>query len=172
MFLLFFVSLLFLLSIFSNFFLTLSNISYYTFYLTNHLAVNRSGSSPLLNILFSLFYFLTSFISYQYSVLNSFTISFAFSKFSLPSQVSDSAMNSFHYTKYLFFPLICCLFRILLTFYFSFSLITTRANCFFLCPSTCPTYFCTLLTLTTRCIFTVLDSSNSTMFDDMTFFIL
>ena len=135
-------------------------------------AVNCPGSSPFLNVSSSLSCCLTSSMSHWYSFLYSSTASFVFSKFSLPSQVSDSAMNPFYHTKYLFFPCICCLFRILSTSHFSSLSITTGAGCSFLCPSTCPTYLCILLTLTTECIFIVLGSSNSTTFDNMIFFIL
>jgi len=136
------------------------------------LTINCPSSSSLLNIPSFLFCFPTSSISHWYSFSNSSTAFFAFSKFSFSSQVLNSAVNSFYYIKYLFFSLIYHLFRILSTFY-SFSLsITTGAGCFFLCPSTCPMYFHILLTLTTRCIFTMLGSSSSTVFDDTTFFIL
>ena len=115
-------------------------------------AINHPGSSPLLNISSSLSCCLTSSMSHQYSFLYSLTASFAFSRFSLPSQVSDSAMNPFHCTKYLSFSCICHLFRILSTSHSSSSLIMTGAGCSFLCPSTCPTYLCILLILTTKCI--------------------
>jgi len=88
----------------------------------------------------------TSFMSHQYSFSNSLIASFAFFKFSLPSHVSDSTINPFQHTKYLSFPLTCCLFRILSTFYSSFPSIITRAGCFFFWPSTCPIYLCILLT--------------------------
>ena len=55
---------------------------------------------------------------------------------------------------------------------FLLSLNMTRAGYSFLCPSTCLIYLCILLTLTTKCIFTVLGSFNSTMFGNMIFFIL
>ena len=147
-----------------------------SYYLSDHpnsfFAVNCPGSSPLLNVPSSLFCCLTSSMSHWYSFLYSLTASFAFSRFSLSSQVSDSAMNPFHHTKYLSFPHIRHLFRILSTSHSSSSSITTGAGCSFLCPSTCPTYLHILLTLTTGCIFTILGSSNSTVFDDMIFFIL
>ena len=156
----------------------LSNLAQYSllYFLSDQpnsfLAINCPGSSPLLNVSSSLSCLLTSSISHQYSFSNSSTASFAFSKFSFPSQVLDSAVNPFYHTKYLFFSLIHCLFRILLTSHSSSPSITTGAGYFFLCPSTCPTYFCTLLTLTTGCIFTILGSSNSTAFNNITFFIL
>ena len=138
----------------------------------NFLAVNYPGNSPLLNIPSSLSYLLMSSMSLLYSLLYSSITSLAFSRFSSPSQVSDSAMNPFHHTRYLSFPLICHLFSILSTFHSSSPSITTGAGCSFLCPSTCPIYLCILLMLTTKCIFTMLGSSNSTAFDDMIFFIL
>ena len=147
----------------------LSNLAQYSLpYLlsdqpNNFLAVNHSGSSPLLNILSFFFCLLMSSISYQYSFLNSSTASFAFSRFSIPSQVSNSAVNSFHHIRYLFFPLTCCLFNIFSTSYSFSSSIITGVSCSFLCPSTCPMYLCILLTFTTRCILIVLGSSNSTV---------
>ena len=106
----------------------------------NFLAVNLSGNSPLLNISSSLSCLLTSSISLLYSFSNSFITSFAFPRFSFPSQVSASAVNPFHRTRYLFFPLIYCLFNILSTFHSSSPSIMTGAGCSFLCPSTCPMY--------------------------------
>ena len=113
-----------------------------------------------------------SFISCRYSFSNSLIASFAFFKFSLPSHVSDSAINPFHHTKYLSFPLTRCLFNILSTSHSSSSLIITGAVCSFFYPSTCPMYLCILLMLTTRCIFIVLGSSNSTTFVDTILFTL
>ena len=156
----------------------LSSLSQYSssFCLSDHpnsfFAVNCPGSSPLLNVPSSPSCCFTSSMSCQYSFSYSLTASFAFSRFSLPSQVSDSAVNLFYCTKYLFFPCICCLFRILSTFHSSSFLIMTGTGCSFLCSSTCPIYLCILLTLTTECIFIVLGSSNSTVFDDTIFFIL
>ena len=138
----------------------------------NFLAVNLSSSSPLLNISSSLSCLQTSSMSHGYSLSNSSTASFIFPRFSISSQVSDSAVNPFHHTKYLFFPPICCLFSILSTSY-SFSLsIITGASCFFFCLSTCSIYLCILLMFTTGCILTALDNSNSTTFVDIIFFIL
>ena len=136
------------------------------------LAINHSSSSSLLNVLFFFSCFLIFSISYWYSFLNSSTAFFAFSKFSFSSQVLDSAINPFYYTKYLSFPFIYCLFRILSTSYSSSPLITTGAGCSFLYPSTCPIYFCILLTFTTGCILIVLSNSNSTTFADTIFFTL
>jgi len=82
---------------------------------------------------------LISFIFYRYSFSNSSIAFFAFLKFSFPSQVSNSAVNPFHHTKYLFFPLIFYLFSILSTFYSSSPLIITGGGCSFFCPFTCST---------------------------------
>ena len=100
-------------------------------------------------------------MSCWYSLPNSSTTSFVFPRFSISSQVSDSAVNSFHCTKYLSFPLTYCLFSILLTSYSSSPSIITGAGCFFFCPSTCPMYLCILLTFTTGYIFTVLGNCKS-----------
>jgi len=141
-------------------------------YPNSFFAINHPSSFLFLNISSFFFCYLISSISYWYSFLNSSTVSFAFSKFSIPSQVLDSAVDPFHHTKYLFFFLIHYLFRIFLTFYSFSPLIMTGAGCLFLCPFTCPTYFRILLMLTTKCILIMLDSSNSTMFNNITFFIL
>ena len=156
----------------------LSNLPQYSllYCLSNHpnsfFAVNHPGSSPLLNIPSSLSYHLTSSVSRQYSFSNSLTVPFAFSKFSIPSQVSNSTVNLFYCTRYLFFPLIHHLFNILLISHSSSPLIMTGASCSFLCPSTCSMYLCILLTFTTGYILIVLGNSNSTTFADMIFFTL
>ena len=155
----------------------LSNLTQYSslHFLSDHpdnfLAINLPGNSSLMKVPSSLSCLLTSSMSCWYSFSNFSTASFALPRLSFPSQVSDSAVNPFYYTKYLSFSLIRHLFKILLTSYSSSLSIITGAGCFFFCPSTCPMYLCILLTLTTRCIFTVLDSSNSTAFDDTIFFI-
>ena len=156
----------------------LSNLPQYSssYLLSNYpnsfFAINCSGSSPLLNVPSSLSCCFTSFIFCQYSFSNSSTAPFVFSKFSIPFQVSDSTINPFHCTRYLFFSLIYHLFNILLTFYSSSLLIMTGASYSFLCSSTCPIYLCILLTFTTGCILIVLDSSSSTAFTNTIFFIL
>ena len=133
-----------------------SSLYFLSDYPNNIFAMNLPGNSSLLKLFFSLFCQFTSSMSCQYFFLNSSIVSFVFSRFFLSSQVSDSAINPFYFTRHLFFSLICCLFKILSTSYFSFSSIMTRASCSFLCPLTCPTYFCILLMLTTGCIFTIL----------------
>ena len=144
----------------------LSNLPQYSwsYCLSDHpynlFAVNLPGSSLHWNIPFSCSYHATSSISRQYSFSNSSITSFAFSRFSLPSQVSDSAVNPFQRTKYLSLPLTFLLFSIRSTSHSSSPSIITGAGCSFFCPSTCPTYHRILLTFTTRCIFTVLGSSN------------
>ena len=165
-------------SLFSNqFFLLqhlqfLSNLAQYSssyllsVYPYNFLTTNLPSNSPLLNVPFSLSCLLISFISLLYSFSNSSTVSFVFPRFSFPFQVSDSIVNPFHHTRYLFFSLIHCLFNILSTSYSFSSSIITGADCSFLCSSTCPIYLHILLTLTTRCILIVAGSSNSTAFID------
>jgi len=125
-----------------------------------------------LNISFSFFCCLISSMSCQYFFLYSSIASLVFSRFFLSFQVSNSAMNSFYHTKYLSFSCIYYLFRILSTFYSFFPSIITGASCFFLCFSTCSIYLHILLILTIKCIFTILGSSNSTVFDNIIFFIL
>ena len=98
-----------------------------------------------------------------YSFSNSFTNSLAFLRFSLLSQVFSSAVHPFHHTRYFSLPHTHLLFIIFFTFHSSSS-ITTSCGVSFLCPFTYPIYLLTLLTLTTRCIFTVLGSSNSIAF--------
>ena len=115
---------------------------------------------------------LISSISCQYSFSNSLTASFAFSRFSFSFQVSDSAVNPFHHTKYLFFPLIYCLFRILSTFHSFSPSITTGVGCSLLCSSTWPIYYCILLTSTTKYILIVASSSSSTTFGNTILLIL
>ena len=105
-------------------------------YPNNFFAINCPSSSFLLNVPFSLFCCLISFMSHWYSFSNSLTTPFVFFKFSIPSQVSDSAVNPFHCTRYLSFSLIYCLFNILLTSYSSSPLIMTGAGGSFSCPST------------------------------------
>ena len=156
----------------------LSNLTQYSLsyilsvYLYNFLTINLPGNSPLLNVPSFLSYFLMSSISLLYSFLNSSIASFAFPRFSFPSQVSDSAINPFYCTRYLFFFLIHCLFNILSTFYSSSPLIITGAGCSFLCLSTCSIYLCILLILTTKCILIVAGSFNSTTFINTIFLIL
>ena len=156
----------------------LSNLAQYSllYLLSNYpnsfLTVNLPGNSPLWNVPSSFFCLLTSSMSLLYSLLYFSIVSLAFFRFSFPSQVPDSAVNPFYYTRYLSFSLIYHLFNILLTSHSSSPSIITEAGCSFLYLSICPTYLRILLTLTTECIFTMLGSSNSTVFDDMIFFIL
>ena len=156
----------------------LSNLPQYSlsYFLSDHpnnfFAVNLPGNSPLSNIPFSFSCQFTSSMFYQYSLSNSSIASFVFPRFSLSSQVSDSTVNPFHCTRYLSFSLIHHLFKNFSTSYSSSPSIITGVGCSLFCPSTCPTYLCILLTLTTRYILIVLGSSNSTVFDDIIFFTL
>ena len=135
-------------------------------------AVNLPGNSPHRNVLSLHSCCATFSMSHRYSFSNSLIASFAFSKFSLPSQVSDSAVNPFQHTKYLSFPLTFLLFSIHSTSHSSSPSIMTGAGCSFFCPSTCPMYHHILLTFTTGCIFTILGSSSFTAFDNTTFLTL
>ena len=93
----------------------LSNLPQYSssYFLSDHpnnlFAVNLPGNSPLSNIPSSLSCQFTSSVFCRYSLSNFSIASFAFPRFSLSSQVSDSAVNPFYHTRYLSFPLICCL---------------------------------------------------------------
>ena len=133
----------------------------------NFFTINLPSSSLRWNVPSSRSCHATSSISYRYSFSNSLIASCTFFKFSLPSHVSDSAVNPFQRTKYLSLPLTFLLFSIRSTSHSSSPSIITGAGCSFFCPSTCPTYHCILLTFTTGCIFTVLGSSNLTAFDDI-----
>ena len=141
-------------------------------YLSNFLAINLSGNSLLLKVSSSLSCFLTFSMSLLYFFLNSSIAFFAFPRFSFSFQVSDSTINPFYHTRYLFFSLIHCLFNIFSIFHFSSLSVMTGAGCSFLCLFTCSIYLCILLTFTTRCILIVLDNSNSTVFANIIFFIL
>jgi len=83
-------------------------------YPNSFLTVNLSGNSPLLNTPSYSCLAMSSW-SHWYSFLNSSIASFTFFKFSLPFQVSNFAINLFYLTRYLSFPLIHHLFRILST---------------------------------------------------------
>ena len=116
----------------------LSNLAQYSsLYLlsvhpNNFFAINFPGNSPLWKVLSSFSCLLMSSISLLYSLSYSSIASLVFSKFSSPFHVSDSAVNPFYHTRYLFFPLICCLFNIFSTFYSSSLSIITGASCSFL----------------------------------------
>ena len=79
----------------------LSNLPQYSwsYLLSDHpnsfLAINLPGNSPLLNISSLCSCLAISSMSCQYSFSNSSIASYAFFKFSLPSQVLDSTVNPF-----------------------------------------------------------------------------
>ena len=156
----------------------LSNLPQYSwsYCLSNHpyniFAMNFPGNSPCLNVVSSRSCCAISSMSYRYSFSNSSIVFFAFFKFSLLSQVLDSAINPFQRIRYLSFSFTRHLFRILSTSHFSSPSIITRAGCSFFCLSTCLTYLCILLMLTTEYILTMLGSSNLTTFDDIISLIL
>ena len=140
----------------------LSNLAQYSsLYLlsvhpNNFFAINFPGNSPLWKVLSSFSCLLMSSMSLLYSLSYFSITSLAFSRFPSSSQVSDSAVNPFHHTRYLSFPLIHCLFNILSTSHSSSPSIMTGAGCSLFCPSTCPTYLHILLTFTTGYILIVL----------------
>ena len=124
-------------------------------------------SNPLLNVFLSSSiscYLASSSFTLSYFFSNSSTSSLVFLRFSLFFQVSSSAVHPFHCTRYFSFPHTHLLFIIFSTFHSSSSSITMGYGISFLCPFTCPVYLLTLLTLTTRCTFTILSSSNSITF--------
>ena len=134
------------------------------------LAIYLPGSSPLsyIPLSFTFSCCLISSISFLYYFLKSLNAFFAFTKFSLPSHVSASAINPFHHTKNFSFPLTILLLRIFSTSYSSSPSITIGHGVSFFYTSTWFLYLCTLLTFTTGCIFIVLGSSNSIAFVETT----
>ena len=76
----------------------------WSYFLSDHpnsfLAINLPGNSSLLNIPFLCSCLATSSMSHRYSFSNSLIASFVFFKFSLLSQVLDSAVNPFQCTRY------------------------------------------------------------------------
>ena len=99
---------------------------------SNSLFLNSSafGFNSIFVVFCFSFFFSTCYISSSLiSFSNSSTKSIAFFKFSNPSQVSSSAIYSFHLTKYFGFPLLSRLSKI-------FS-ISTRGGGIFFYPSTC-----------------------------------
>ena len=135
---------------FSSHFFSLS-LSYLLFLqLYSSFAVNSLGNSRLNSLSSSSCSCrLSSLSSSLYSLSNSSTSSFAFSRFSLLSQVSSSAVQPFYLTKNLFFPLTILLFMIFSTSNSSSPSMMTGFGGIFFCPFTCGLQSRTLLTLTT-----------------------
>ena len=96
-------------------FLKYSSLNFLLFHPYSIFTVNLSGNSPLLKSFFST---ISNFSCLLTSVFilpsNSSNTSLVFPKSSFLSQVSCSAINSFHHTKYLSTPLIFLLFNIFL----------------------------------------------------------
>ena len=132
----------------------------------NNFAIYLPSNSLLNTFLsFSIFcHFVSSFSALSYSFSNSFTNLLVFLRFSLLSQMSFFTVYPFYHTRYFFLSHTHLLFIIFFTSHSSFFLITMGCSISFLCPSIYSVYLLTLLTLTIRFIFTVLDSSNSIMF--------
>ena len=118
----------FLSHLFSLFFLYLFHPHLY-----NSFAINFLGSSWLNSFSSSSSSCcLSSLVSSLYSLSNSFSNFFTFSRFSLPFQVSSSTVYSFHLTKNFFFPLTVLLFNIFSISNFSSpSMMTSFGNIFF-----------------------------------------
>ena len=172
---LFFLLLFHLFQFFSSFF-RYSFLNFLLFYLYNHFTIYFLSNSILLNssalgfhfgfhFFSTLSYFLT-FISNFPS--NSFTNSFTFPKSSSFSYISLSAVNPFHYTKYLSTPCIFLLFNIFLTSYSSTPFISIGLVSSFFCPSTCSLYHTILLTFTTGWILIEVGSCSLTTLVDTT----
>ena len=132
-------------------------------------AINFPGNSPLLKSFSSA---ISSFSCLLTSVFilpsNSSNTSLVFPKSSFLSQVSCSAVNPFHHTKYLSTSLIFLLFNI---FSISHSLTPSISIGFpssFFCPSTCSLYHTIQLTFTTRWILIEVGSCNLTALVDTT----
>ena len=130
---------------FSNLFKYFSS-NFQSSHLYNNFAVYFPDNSILLYSSTSLSCLLTSTPPHSNSSINSS----ALFKFSLLSQVSPSAINSFYLIKYFSTPLIFFLFSIFSTFHsLTLSTSTSFPSSFF-CPFTCSLYLTIWLTFTTR----------------------
>ena len=108
----------------------------------NIFAVNFPCNSPLLKSLSSaIFIFFCLLTSAFIHSLNSSNTSLTFPKSSFLSQVSCSAINLFHCTKYLSTSLIFLLFNIFSISYSSTPSISIGFLSSFFCPSTCSLYY-------------------------------
>ena len=147
----------------SNFF-RYSFSNFPLFYLYNIFAVYFLGKSPFLKSLSSV---ISNFSCYLISVFilpsNLATTSFASPKFSFFFHVSCSAINSFHYTKYLTTPLILLLFKIFSTSHSSTPSSSTSFASFTFCSFTYSLYHTIQLTFTTRWILIKVSNHNLTV---------
>ena len=108
----------------------------------NIFAVNFPGNSPLLKSLSSVISIFSYFLTSAFILpSNSSNTSLAFPKSSFLSQVSCSAINLFHCTKYLSTSLIFLLFNIFSISYSSTPSISIGFLSSFFCPSTCSLYY-------------------------------
>jgi len=157
----------------------LSNFLRYSFsnfllsYLYNILTIYFFGSSFFLKSLSSVISnFFCCLISTFILPLNLVTTSFAFPKSSSLFYVSCSAINPFHYTKYLTTSLIFLLFKTFFTFHSSTPSTSTSFTSSTFCSSTCSLYYTIQLTFTIRWIFIQVSNCNLTVLVDITSLIL
>ena len=141
----------------SNFF-KYSFSNFPLFHPNNNFTVYFSGNSLILNSLtlgFNFTFYIFSNLSYYLTsiltlLLNSFTTSFTFSKFSSFFYVLFFTINLFYYTKYFITSQNFLLFNIFSTSHSSTLSISTSFNSFTLCSFTSSLYLTTLLMFTTR----------------------
>ena len=131
--------------------------------------MNFPSSSPLLKSLSSAIFILSCLLTSALILpSNSFMVSSAFFKFSILFQVSPSAVNPFHCTKYFSTPLIFFLFRIFSTFHSSTPSTSTSFFSSFFCLFTYSLYCTIQLMLTTGCILIKISSCSFTIFNKTT----
>ena len=122
-------------------FLKYSSSNLPSFYPYSIFAVNFPGNFPLLKFFsFAISNFSCLLTSVFILPSNSSTTSLAFPKSSFFSQISCSAINPFHCTKYLSTPLIFLLFNIFSIFHSSTPSISIGFPSSFICSSTCSLY--------------------------------
>ena len=135
---------------FSNLF-KYSSSNFWSSHPYNIFAVNFPGNFPLLKSLSSAMSIFSCLLT---STLifpsNSFMASSAFFKFSILSQVSPSAVNPFHRTRYFSTPLIFFYSEFFLLPILRLLLLLLGFPSSFFCPSTCSLYHTIRLTFTTR----------------------
>ena len=118
-------------------FLKYSFLNFLLFHPYNIFTIYFPSSSPLLKFLFSAISNFSYFLTFAFILPSNFpTNFFAFSKSSSFSQLSCSAENPFHCTKYFIAPLNFLLFNILSTSHSSTLSTSIGLTSSFLCPST------------------------------------
>ena len=134
------------------------------FHLYNIFAIYFPSNSFLLRSLFSTIFSFSCFLTSAFTLFSNFaTTSFTFSRSSSLFQLSCSAINPFHYTKYFTIPLTFLLFNIFSTFH-SLTLFTSTS--FTSSALYSPTYFLyhtTQLTFITGWILTKVSNCSLTI---------